>query len=84
MQPYRPIPISGTGQLQSTQGIARNVTMDRIQRIGIKRHHRKQFQGDEIRLQGLSSWRKTMMDTMFALIPEGNNSQSNELQPLLY
>ena len=25
--------------------------MDRIQRIGIKRHHGKQFQGDEIRVR---------------------------------
>ena len=74
MQPYRPIPISETGQLQSTRAIARNVTMDRIQRIGIKRHHRKQFQGDEIRLQGHSSRRKTMMDSMLALIPKEHSS----------
>ena len=78
------IPISETGHLQSTSAIARNVTMDRIQRIGIKRHHRKQFQGDEIRLQGHSSRRKTMMDSMLALIPKEHSSQSNELQPLLY
>ena len=41
MQPFRQIPISETGPLQPTQATARNVTRDRIQRIGIKRHHEK-------------------------------------------
>ena len=31
----------------------------------------------KILLQGLSSWRKTMMDLMLALIPKEHSSQSN-------
>ena len=30
-----------------------------------------------ILLQGLSSWRKTMMDSMLAVIPKEHSSQSN-------